>query len=71
MNSSFHFDGRSLRITLSVEGNTEQAMAALLEKLTAATVHVEYTQYGYQRSDNIKSVTFTMREPSGEERAAV
>lgn len=63
MKSSFTFDGTTLRILLAVEDSTERAVAALLEKLTDASVSVYYEEYGYHRTDNIKGISIHMSEP--------
>ena len=63
MTSSFTFDGTTLRLLLTVEDKTERAVAALLERLTHATVSVHYREYGYQRSDEIKAISIHLTEP--------
>ena len=63
MKSSFSFDGDNLQLRLNVDGKTEQAMAALMESHTVVDVTVEYEQYGYGRSDSIKSIRFMLRKP--------
>ena len=63
MKSSFEFDGTHLILTLTVEDKMEQAVAQLMESYSIASVNVKYEEYGYQRSDNIKAISFILRQP--------
>ena len=67
MRVEMNFNGSRLDLRLVVEDDTERAIAELMERLTAATVHVEADRdrYGYQyeRDRKITAISISMQEP--------
>jgi hypothetical protein len=67
MKASFEFDGDRLHIRLSVEGETEVAIARLMETFSSASVSLDrgrYGDYGYGwREREPKAVDIILRRP--------
>lgn len=63
MKSSFSFDGKRLILRLTVEDDTERAMAKLLDALTTVEVAVERPSYASYSDSTIDAVRFTMTKP--------
>lgn len=63
MQSSFTFDGKELVIYLKVEGETEEAVAKLMEKFTRAEVHLKYPDSYYRSQEKPSCICFTLSEP--------
>ena len=60
MEASFTFDGKYLRLRLSVEGTQERALAELMDKFSVASVSVDYGQY---HTGSPRGVDIVLREP--------
>ena len=63
MKARFNYNGTSLTLALTVEDDVEQAAAALMGKMSDASLHIKYGSYGYRVPSNIEEIVFTMTEP--------
>lgn len=67
MNASFSYTGDHLTISLSVDGEGDEAVAKLVEGLRQASVNVTYTsdRYGYS-TPKPSSIQVTLQAPDAQ-----